>query len=417
MTDTPPAVALDRLSDWLRASPEARAAALAHCAATVSSRDAQIHAWVRVSPQRSSDTGALAGIPFGAKDIMETRGLCTEYGSSIYRGRVSDLDAAIVTELTRRGAVLFGKTETAAFAYVTPARTRNPRNLNHTPGGSSSGSAAAVAAGMVPLALGTQTKGSVLRPASYCGVAGFKPSFGLLSTSGILSFAPSLDTVGFFTHTALDMRALWQALDRDVSAAPCRELAVPDSLPRVDPKMATAFHAAVAALERAGVTVRRVDIVGMLEALSDAAHVVMCYEGARLHQQRYEEHGHKLRDLADLVREGLRIPSARYDAARLYIESCRRRVADLYASTPVILVPAATGPAPAGLLSTGDPSMNAPWTALGTPAISIPLPVGDQLPLGLQLTADLGYDSLLLRTAVDVEEIVAGVPAPLRLLR
>jgi len=162
------------------------------------------------------DSGTLFAIPFGAKDIIETRGLATEYGSPIYRGRIGVEDADIISELQGRGAILLGKTQTTAFAYITPSPTRNPRNLNHTPGGSSSGSAAAVAARMVPLALGTQTKGSVLRPASYCGVTGFKPTFGSFSMRGILPFAKSLDTLGFFTNTARDMLSLWHALDRQV---------------------------------------------------------------------------------------------------------------------------------------------------------------------------------------------------------
>src|SRR5439155_3604433 len=166
---------------------------------------------VQVAPQRPTGNGKLLEIPFGAKDIIETKGMATEYGSPIYKGRIGTEDAAIVRELRNRGAVLMGKTQSTAFAYRTPAPTRNPRNLEHTPGGSSSGSAAAVAAGMVPFAIGTQTGGSVLRPASFCGVTGFKATYGLLPMEGVLPFAKSLDTLGFFTHTAADMLALWDA--------------------------------------------------------------------------------------------------------------------------------------------------------------------------------------------------------------
>ena len=153
--------------------------------------------------------GLLDGIPFGVKDIFETRGLATEYGSRLYEGRKGTVDAHVVGSLRRTGAVLLGKTRTTAFASFDPAPTRNPRFPGHTPGGSSSGSAAAVAAGMVPFALGSQTLGSVLRPASFCGICGFKPSFGLLSAEGVMPFAPSLDTVGLFTATAADMAELW----------------------------------------------------------------------------------------------------------------------------------------------------------------------------------------------------------------
>ena len=376
------------------------------CLEAIASLDGQIRAWVQVSPQPSTGIGLLSEIPFGAKDIMETRGLLTEYGSPIYRGRAGVEDADIVTELKTRGGILLGKTHTTAFAYVTPAPTRNPRNLNHTPGGSSSGSAAAVAAGMVPFALGTQTKGSVLRPASYCGVTGFKPTFGLFSMKGVLPFAKSLDTLGFFTQGPRDMLELWHALDRPSEPIDAVVLGAPDPMPVVEAPMAAAFQAALATLTRGGIAIRSIDLAGMLATLADAAHIVMCYEGARFHQQRYEEYGARLADLAEMVRFGLTIDESSYDAARRHIDACRQDIAEVYTSTPVIAVPAATGPAPAGLASTGDPAMNAPWTALGTPAISIPMPVGRALPLGLQLTAAHGQDGLLLRTAERVSAVL-----------
>jgi len=398
----------ERLAEWVNASPEARSRALAKCLETIALKDPRIHAWVQISPQSATDTGTLRGIPFGAKDIIDTHGLATEYGSVIYRGRVGVEDADIITELKNRGAILVGKTETTAFAYMTPGPTRNPRNIEHTPGGSSSGSAAAVAAGMVPLALGTQTKGSVLRPASYCGVTGFKPTFGAFSMKGVLPFAKSLDTLGFFTHTPADMHALWRALGRDSDGAEINVLGAPSPTPVVEAPMAAGFNQALVMVQQAGVSVRFINIAAMLAKLGDAADVVMCYEAARFHQQRYEEHGDRLADLADLVRAGLQIPESRYDGARRHIDACRQKMAELFQYTPVIAIPAATGPAPSGLGSTGDPTMNAPWTALGTPAISIPIPVGDEMPLGLQLTAAHGNEALLLRTAERVAEIMAA---------
>ena len=206
------AAPIESFTQWMHVSRREREDALKACLQRIQTLDPKIQAWVQVAPQPALGDGPLAGIPFGAKDIMETRGLSTEYGSPIYKGRLGTTDAAIVTSLRRRGAILLGKTHTTAFAYRTPAPTRNPRNLEHTPGGSSSGSAAAVAAGMVPFALGTQTRGSILRPASYCGVTGFKPSYGLVSLDGVLPYAKSLDTVGFFTHTPADMLALWEAM-------------------------------------------------------------------------------------------------------------------------------------------------------------------------------------------------------------
>ena len=207
---------LETLTQWLNASRQVRERALQPCLDRIRTQDPSIRAWVQVLPQKPTGDGALSEIPFGAKDIMETQGLSTEYGSPIYKGRIGTADAAIVRQLRQRGAILLGKTHTTAFAYRTPAPTHNPRNLEYTPGGSSSGSAAAVAAGMVPIALGTQTRGSVLRPASYCGVTGFKGSYGLLSMEGVLPFAKSLDTLGLFTHTPADMLALWEALGHAV---------------------------------------------------------------------------------------------------------------------------------------------------------------------------------------------------------
>ena len=402
---------LETLSDWLAATPRARGQALQACADRIRTLDRNIHAWVQVSPQPAIGSGKLSGIPFGAKDIIETKGLATEYGSPIYKGRIGTEDAAIVRELRRRGAVLMGKTHTTAFAYRTPAPTRNPRNLEHTPGGSSSGSAAAVAAGMIPIALGTQTGGSVVRPASFCGIVGFKPTYGLLPMDGVLPFAKSLDTLGLFTNSASEMLALWDAMGYATGpgdAVEAVEFAAADPMPEAEAPMTAAFGRAISALRGAGVTVRSIDIAAMLTELSGAARAVMFYEGARFHEQRYKEYGNRLADMADLVREGLQIPVERYDEAKRFIDRCYGRVADIYKGTPIILVPAAPGPAPRGLASTGDSRMNAPWTALGTPAISLPMPVGRDLPLGLQLTADRGQEARLLRAAVRVQRVLEG---------
>ena len=397
---------LETLTQWLHASRKERELALQPCLDRIRELDTSIHAWVQVLPQRPTGDGKLSEIPFGAKDIMETRGLSTEYGSPVYKGRIGTADAAIVRDLRHRGAILLGKTQTTAFAYRTPAPTRNPRNLEHTPGGSSSGSAAAVAAGMVPFALGTQTQGSVLRPASYCGVTGFKGSYGLVPMEGVLPFAKSLDTLGFFTNTPADMLALWELMGHPIGNPEEFALGVPEPLPKVEPEMTAAFRKAINVLRGAGVALREINIAAMLEKLADAAQTVMFYEGARFHEQRYKEYGAKLADLADLVRDGLQIPEQRYDDARRYIAESKATVSELYKATPVILVPAATGPAPLGLASTGDPRMNAPWTALGTPAISIPMAVAGGLPLGLQLTADHGQDARVLQTALRIHGIL-----------
>lgn len=380
------------------------------CLARIRELDPSIHAWVHVDPQPATGDGPLSGVPFGAKDIIDTRGLPTEYGSPLYRGRIRTEDAAIVRMLRGLGAVLVGKTHTTAFAHRDPAPTRNPHNLAHTPGGSSSGSAAAVAAGMVPLALGTQTQGSVLRPASFCGVVGFKPTCGELSMDGILPFAPSLDTLGFFTRSVEEAIEVWEAFSHVglTRHLPDFDMGYPDPRPLVEPPMAAAFDNALNRLRDAGVSLHPVDLGDMLDRLNDASRVVMCYEAARVHEERYRQHGDALGQLVLIIREGMAYSEAAYDEARRYVEASRVRVSETFERTPALLVPAAVGRAPHGLSSTGDPRMNAPWTAIGTPAISIPMGTHEGLPLGLQIVADRGEDPLLLGTAAFAERAVSG---------
>lgn len=337
------------------------------CLRRIAECEADVLAWVEVAPQPPTADGPLRGVPFGVKDIFETRGLATEYGSPLYAGRKGTRDAAVVTLLRSRGAILLGKTQTTAFASFDPAPTRNPRWPGHTPGGSSAGSAAAVAAGMVPFTIGTQTLGSVLRPASYCGVCGFKPTFGRLPIDGALPFAPSLDTVGFFATSAREIQWLWQQLGEEDG----RRIAAP-RICRLESQPA--------------------DLV-------TAAYIVNRYEGARTHHDRYREFGDRIGvRLAALLREGLATPEADYQAARMLIRNSAER---MFHDVDFYITPASTGPAPEGFDSTGDPAMNAPWTAMGCPAISIPrrgFP-----PLGQQIVAAPGNDSALLAFAVEVE--------------
>jgi Asp-tRNA(Asn)/Glu-tRNA(Gln) amidotransferase A subunit family amidase len=396
---------LETFAEWRCAGEEWRRLGVNSCLERIDAIDSSIRAWVQVLPQKPTRAGALSGIPFGAKDIIETEGLKTEYGSPIYKGRTGRADAAIIRELRGRGAILLGKTHTAAFAYRDPPPTRNPRNLEHTPGGSSSGSAAAVAAGTAPFALGTQTKGSVLRPASYCGVTGFKPSHGRFSLDGVLQMAKSLDTLGFFTHTPADMLLLWQALGLESGQDEQFDLAALEPVPEVEPEMHAAYLNTLTSLRREGLRIRPIDISAMLSRLDDASTIIEHYEGARVHQERFERYGDELGILAGLVRKGLQIPVEHYDEGRRYIAESRARLSDTYKATPVILTPAATGPAPRRLSWTGDARMNSPWTALGTPAISMPLSVSG-LPLGLQITAEHGQDARVLRTAVRLDRIL-----------
>lgn len=405
----------ETMEEWLDAPAAVRTRARTAALERIRKMDNSIHAWVQVAPQPQIANGPLAGIPFGAKDIMETKDLVTEYGSPIYKGRHGTEDAAFIVRLRSLGAVLMGKTHTAQFAHRAPAPTRNPRNLEHTPGGSSSGSAAAVAAGMVPFATGTQTAGSILRPASYCGVTGFKPTFGTLPLQGVLQFSKSLDTLGLFTNTPAGMLRLWEVLGLSVVEQGADQGAGQDAgdiafgvdpLPKVEPEMAKALSDAVERLRQRGVEVRPLALRPILEELIEQTRIVMFYEGARVHEERYKQYGDRLLDVAELVREGLKISDEHYRDALASIAKSREQFAAQYRATPVILVPAATGPAPAGLKFTGDSSMNAPWTALGTPAISIPMKVAG-LPMGLQLTAAHGQDMFLLRQAVRVAGMLA----------
>jgi Asp-tRNA(Asn)/Glu-tRNA(Gln) amidotransferase A subunit family amidase len=402
---------LETFTDWIAADRATRKRGLQQCLDRIRELDPSIHAWVVVQPERPTADGPLSEIPFGVKDIVETKGMATEYGSPLYKGRIGTADAAIIRDLRSRGAILLGKTVTTAFAYRTPGPTRNPRNLDHTPGGSSSGSAAAVAAGMVPFTIGEQTRGSMIRPASFCGVTGFKPTYDLLSTEGMLPFAKSLDTLGLYTHTPADMIALWKAMGKPVAGAEQFPFAAPEPTPECDPEMANAFRQSIALLRRSGFAIKSIDIAGDLKQLVEAGDVLESYEGARVHEARLKQFGDRLdQNIANLVRNGLKIPTERYDEAKRLVADSRIRFAEIFKSTPVILTPAAVGPAPLGLSTTGDPRMNAPWTALGTPAVSIPMPTVSGLPLGLQLTADLGQDSRILPAALLLYQRLAAGP-------
>ncbi len=373
------------------------------CLRRIEVSEPEIRAWVEIAPQAPLAEGLLNGIPFGVKDIFETRGLATEYGSPLYAGRKGSVDAHVVAGLRRTGALLLGKTRTTAFASFDAAATCNPRFPGHTPGGSSSGSAAAVAAGMVPFALGTQTLGSVLRPASFCGICGFKPSFGLLSFDGVMPFAPSLDTVGLFTTTAAGMAELWSRgfggrFDSDLRRAAWMRV------PAEDP-MQHALTAAVDRLRARGVRIDEIEPPHGWARLQSAARTINQYEGARSQRARFEEFGERIgQKLADLVRAGLRLAPSEYDDARAHVERMKVEVSSIFWDYPAILTPAAAGAAPAGLAATGDPSHNAPWTALGVPAISVPLPV-EGAPLGVQIAAAWGRDDALVVVAAQLETL------------
>ena len=362
------------------------------CLRRIAESDAEIRAWACVIPEEIPAPGPLHGIPYGAKDIIETRGIPTEYGSPLYLGRIATEDAAVIRHLRAQGALLLGKTHTTAFASFDPAPTRNPRHPGHTPGGSSSGSAAAVASGMAPFALGTQTLGSVIRPASYCGICGFRSV--TIPMEGVLPFAPSLDSGGFFTETAADMEALWVRSYGRKSESKL-ERAADFGAPRK----------AVERLRAAGVSIQSMNPPEGWNELIAAAGLINDFEGSRTHRARYREFGNRLGEkLAGLIRRGLEVSEEAHAAALQHVAEMRGVMSQIFETFPVVLSAATTGPPPAGYGTTGDPSANAPWTALLGPVITIPIP-GEAV--GLQIAARPDDEDALVSRAVHAERLLS----------
>jgi amidase len=359
----------------------------------------------------------LAGLPIGVKDVLDTADMPTACGTTLLRGRRPGRDAEVVARLRAAGAVILGKTVTTELAFFRPGKTRNPRDPSRTPGGSSSGSAAAVAARMVPAALGTQTAGSIVRPASFCGVVGLKPTHGLLSLDGVLPFAPSLDTVGFLVRSPGDLPLLLEAAGAglppaEATARPPRlGLCRTEQWPLAAPESRRAVEDVAARLARAGAEVREVDADAALAGLFEAQRTVMAVEAARSLGALVASRGAELSPLlVELVRTGAATPGSRYRSALRLAEGARRRLPGLFAGVDVLLTPAAVGEAPEGLSSTGDPALNRVWTLLGVPCLSLPAASGPHgLPVGVQLVAAHRRDLELARGAAWAAEAL-GLP-------
>jgi len=389
-------------------------ALVAACLDRIASQEARVLAWEWLEPKQAMDQARAAdahpcpplyGLPVGVKDIIDTADLPTARGSPVYRDRRPTRDAACVTALRSAGGIILGKTVTTEFAAYHPGRTRNPHRLTHTPGGSSSGSAVSVAAQMVPAALGTQTAGSVIRPASFCGVFGFKPTFGRLPLEGVHPLAPSLDTLGVFTRALEDVPLLLGALGLPLDAAPLQRP------PRIglwrtelwglaSPATQHCVEGAARALATAGAMVRDVDLV-VEGSLAEAQATVMAVEAAstlsHLRAAHEEALSSKLRKFLD---EGSATSPERYRTALALAEVGRRSAAETFLEVDVLLTPSATGEAPAGLDSTGDPAFNRIPTLLGLPCLNVPGAVGPEgLPVGLQLVGSSGGDAALLAVA------------------
>ncbi len=362
--------------------------------------------------------GPLHGIPIAVKDLIDTVDMPTAYGSPIYRGHRPAADAACVALARAAGAVVLGKTVTTEFATFTPGKTANPHNPAHTPGGSSSGSAAAVADGMAPLGFGTQTAGSVIRPASFCGVVGYKPSFGLICRAGVKPLCDSLDTVGVFARTIEDAAYFVGVVTERPTL---RHLALPGRPPRfgvyrtpmwpqAEPASAAALDVARAALERAGAVVEEVAIAPEHEGLTAAQDKIMGFETCRALADERIRHSAELSPrLAQLLDVGMAVGAGEYDAARALAEAARAALARFFGACDAVLTPAAPGEAPAGLGYTGDPVFNRMWTLLGTPCATLPTQWGESgLPTGVQLVGRVGDDARLMSCAAFLEHALGA---------
>lgn len=359
--------------------------------------------------------GPLAGIAVGVKDIFDTHDLVTAYGSPIYAGHRPAADAAIVAMLRNAGASIAGKTVTTEFAFFQPGPTVNPHDHAHTPGGSSSGSVAAIAAGMIPAALGTQTGGSVIRPAAFCGVAGYKPGFRLVPTVGSKTFSWSLDTTGFFAATVDDVaRFAALATGRALDPAPADPAKLRIGLYRTsvwneaEKSMRSAVEHAAAAAQRAGATVIEIEEPDELAAAREIHSTVQNYEAHLALGHELRCHADKLSPtlLACLERGALITPDA-YDSARTTARRARKRTTALFEQVDVLLTPSAPGPAPRGLDTTGVPLFNKLWTLTGNPCVNVPgLKNAENLPLGVQIVSRFARDHVALAAGKWLEMVL-----------
>ena len=386
-------------------------------------------AGLRARWPEAAERPALFGAPVGVKDVFHAAGLPTRAGSRLplaalmesSPGSPFEEEAACVARLRAAGALVAGKTVTTELAYFEPGPTENPRAPGRTPGGSSSGSAAAVAAGLCPVALGTQTIGSICRPAAFCGVVGFKPSYGRVPAGGLIPLAPSLDHVGVLAaDVGWARRAAAVLCDGWREEAQRRRpvLAVPVGpyLEHVEPAGRAGFDAARRRLTGAGWTVREVPALADFPALAARHRLLMAAEAAAVHAGRYERHRDLLRPkTVELIERGRAARPEEVEAARVGRGELRRRLETTMAAEGIDLwlSPAAPGPPPEGLAGTGDATMNLPWTHAGLPTVALPAgTTPDGLPLGIQLTARFGADEELLAWAY---WITPSLPRPLSL--
>jgi Asp-tRNA(Asn)/Glu-tRNA(Gln) amidotransferase A subunit family amidase len=390
------------------------------CLDRISEREPLVQAWQHLDMHAALKTarhvdrfgsGPLKGIPVGVKDIIDTADMPTGYGSPLYETFRPSRDAACVALARHAGALILGKTVTTEFAYFQPGKTRNPHDPNRTPGGSSSGSAAAVADGMVPLAFGTQTAGSVIRPASFCGCVGYKPTFGLIDRTGVRPFSDSLDTVGVFATTVEDA-AFFVSI---IAGRPNLRVGDEAFRPRIgltrthpweaaEPATATALDEAAARLRAAGLEVREVALSERWRDLLEAQKTIMAFEAMWSHApEKLTAPDHLSAKLREFLEAGALIAPEAYDAAKAQVAEARAGFSDVLEGFDVLLTPSAPGEAPEGLGATGDPVFNRIWTALGVPCISVPGLTGPSgMPVGVQVVGRWGDDRRMLAASVAI---------------
>ncbi len=428
------------LPDLVSAMSAGEASARAYCEgllARIREHEAEVQAWAALDESRAlalasvrdaarasgQRLGPLHGIPVGVKDIFDTADLPTQMGSGIFAGNRPARNAAVIERLITAGGYVLGKTVTTEFAFMHPGKTRNPWNPAHTPGGSSSGSAAAVAAGFVPVAIGTQTNGSVIRPAAFCGVVGFKPTFELIPYTGALHFSPTLDHVGVFARSVRDAAVFAACLADKGALAP--DLSEPERAPRIgylmkfpwnegEPDACACLETALARLAAAGAEVRDLSLPAEMSRAHLILRTIMFYEAGREHAQCQERHrGQMSATLNAAIDEGRSISEESYRAALVKRSAVIAAARALFAECDAIASLPAPGAAPQRLDITGDPSFCTLWSLTGFPAISIPFAVAPNgLPLGLQIAAPTGRDDRVLAVAAWCEAALpfAGLP-------